>query len=238
MKHSLKTLSGSMTGQKYRWRLRSVGVVVGSVLAAGFAVPAQAAEATPPPTSPDTAIVSTASVLTAAQEAELNALDSATDHTTLTFDPVAASAVGASAEGIADYALVLQSRGWTTLSQDSVTASASDVATAIVSARAKCTGKRGYTGFHGAFWQWALNSCDTNLLITSVVAGGGGGGVAAIGALLASLGIAPAGAITAAVGGVIAAGAGPLKICQAASYGANAIYMNTFVTGGVGCWGQ
>ncbi|PPG20751.1 hypothetical protein C5D16_09685 [Rathayibacter toxicus] len=49
---------------------------------------------------------------------------------------------------------------------------------------------------------------------------------------------APAGAITAAAGGVAEAGAGIVGICKAASYDAKAIYLNAFVTGGVCCWGQ
>ncbi|XUK63993.1 hypothetical protein ABMA10_18685 [Plantibacter sp. RU18] len=32
--------------------------------------------------------------------------------------------------------------------------------------------------------------------------------------------------------------AGFLKVCQTASNGAHAIYLNAYVTGNVGCWGH
>ncbi|KIC60037.1 hypothetical protein RM52_01095 [Microbacterium hominis] len=36
----------------------------------------------------------------------------------------------------------------------------------------------------------------------------------------------------------VAAGAGIIAICKAASREKQAIYLNVYVTGGVGCWGQ
>lgn len=218
------------------WGRASVcGAIIGSLLTVGFVTPASAASP-PPPTSPETAIVSTGFALTAGQEAELNALDAATSHALETFDPAAAAAAGASEAGIADYAYVLNSQGWTVVNEEFPTARASTVAIETAAAAAACTGRSGYTGFYGAFWQWALNSCQTDTLIAAVAAGGGG--TAAIGGLLTALGVAPAGAITAAVGGLVVAGSGFLTVCKTASYGVHAIYLNAYVTGGVGCWGQ
>lgn len=107
----------------------------------------------------------------------------------------------------------------------------------VMAAAAACTGDRGYTGFWGWGWQWALNSCDTNLLMAAYVAGGSV--TSAVGGVIAATGVgAPAGAITIAAGGLVAAGAPVVAVCQAASYEKNAIYLNAFVTGGIGCWAQ
>lgn len=221
----------------------AVGIVAttpGVALAdAGTALP-KASQDTPVPT-PDSA----GAQLSDAQSAELESLVGASDFATSTFDADAALTSGVDETAVADYALVLEADGWTVIgaSTPNLRAEASPMATEVAAAAAACTGKRGYTGFHGVFWQFALNSCDTDLLIASVAAAGSstaaiGGVIAAVGALPSSGLSVPAGAITAAVGGLIAAGAGPLTVCKTASHGVHAIYLNAFVTGGIGCWGQ
>lgn len=181
-------------------------------------------------------VFSAGSALTAAQESELNALVNSTNFAARTFDPSSAVGAGASTVGTADYASLLAARGWTVVGNDAALILPSSGAQPMLTVGAQCTGTSGYTGFFGAFWQWALNSCDTATLIAAVAAGGGS--TAGIGGLLAALGVVPAGGITAAVGGLIAAGAGVLTVCQTASYGMHAIYLNAYVIGGVGCWGQ
>ena len=149
-----------------------------------------------------------------------------------------ALATGASESDVADYAAAYQASGRevSNLSirvQNQIT----DTGERVAAAAAACTGSRGYTGFYGWGWQYSLNSCDTDLLIAALF--GGGSAVAAVGGVISAAGVtAPVGAITAAVGALIAAGAGPVSICKAASYTKKAIFLNVFVIGTVGCWGQ
>jgi hypothetical protein len=49
---------------------------------------------------------------------------------------------------------------------------------------------------------------------------------------------APEGAVAAAAGGLVAAGGPIIQVCKAASYEKQAIYLNAYVSGAVGCWGQ
>lgn len=174
------------------------------------------------------------STMSPEQTASLEALLSANDSSTRTFTVAHATTAGAAPQDVADFSAMLKLSGWTVVGE--TVAAPSIAAAEVVTTFASCTGNRGYTGFYGWGWQWALNSCDTDLLIQALLAGGGG--TAAVGGVLTAVGIAPAGGITAAVGALIAAGAGPIQVCKTASYGAHAIYLNVFATGSIGCWGQ
>ncbi|WOF23632.1 hypothetical protein N8K70_02830 [Microbacterium betulae] len=201
-----------------------------------FGVAASASAAEEPPVSPETQIFEEGGTLTAEQAAELDALESATDFGAKTFDIGAAEDTGASAQGIADFAHVLETQGWTTIGGGLTVSPSTATAQIIATAAAACTGKSGYTGFYGAFWQWALNSCQTDTLIAGVAAGAAGAG--AVAAVFAAVGVAPAAGVSTAIGALVGANAAFLTVCKTASYGVHAIYLNAYVTGGVGCWGQ
>lgn len=211
------------------------------VLAAGLvAAPAHAVE-TPPGVAPPTAeapLTGPVGTLTAAQTTELEILLASTDASTGVFNADQALFAGASAAAVADFAVAYQAGGLKASNVDpGLQAQATASGERVAAAAASCAGARGYTGFYGWGWQWALNSCDTDLLMAALA--GGGGSVAAIGGIISAAGVtAPVGAITAAVGGLVAAGAGVVGICKAASYDTKSIYLNAFVVGGVGCWGQ
>lgn len=222
-----------------------VAATPGVALADGGTSALGGSQTTPGGEAPAPTPSSAGAKLSEAQSAELESLVGASDFANSTFDSDAALMSGVAETAVADYALVLEADGWTVNGANTISlrAEASPSGTEVAAAAAACTGKRGYTGFYGAFWQFALNSCDTETLIASVAAAGGstaaiGAAIAAVGALPSSGLSVPAGAITAAVGGLIAAGAGPLTVCKTASYGVHAIYLNAFVTGGIGCWGQ
>lgn len=225
-----------------RHRLRTVATSTATALAVLIAValPPQAAQATEPPVSPSatTPVMGPEAALSAQEQRELQSLLSATDPSRGTFDVTKARDLGASEQAIADFATSYQAAGRSVLGLTVTTQiQRSDVGERVAAAAASCTGTRGYTGFYGWGWQWALNSCDTDLLMAALA--GVGGGTAAVGGIISAAGVtAPAGAVTAAVGGLIAAGAGVIGICKAASYEAKAIYLNAYVIGSVGCWGQ
>lgn len=161
----------------------------------------------------------------------LGALISGIDADARTFDADTARAAGATEQNVADFSAVLSGASWRITGEAIATPSAalSDLGAEI----AACRGQNGYTGWHGAFWQFALNSCNTDVLISMI--GGHAGGVAAIGGLLAAMGVPP-GAIIGAVGVIAGLGTLPYIICKNAS-GNGAIYVNIFPTG-AGCWGQ
>ncbi len=172
--------------------------------------------------------------ITAEDEAQLTALVAGTDGDAQVFDADAARDAGASEQSVSDYAAVLVGAGWTISGQAPTPNQASDAELNRAGAAvAACKGQDGYTGFHGIFWQWALNSCNTDVLIT--LAGAGPASVTAIGGMLAAAGVPP-GAIIAASGAIMALGLIPLIACKNASAN-NAIYVNIFPTG-AGCWGQ
>lgn len=198
---------------------------VASVVA--FAAPANATES-----QPDS--IGTESTLTTEQESELTALVDASDFNTTTFDASVAASAGVDAQAIMDYGTVVAAAGWIVQGQLPADTDASQGAKVAVKALSGCTGRSGYTGYYTAFWQIALNSCQTSSLILAIR--GVGGGTAAIGGLLSAIGF-PGGAIVAAVGVLIVANPWPLDVCKAAS-GKNAIYINIFVVGGTACWGQ
>ncbi|MGN7187735.1 hypothetical protein [Microbacterium enclense] len=212
----------------------ALAVVVGFALAPSAA---HAAETTTPPSASAPATGPEAS-LSAADQAELETLLAATDSATGTFDAAKALGAGASEQAVADYAASYEAAGQNVTGLvETVRAQTSEAGERVAAAASSCTGDRGYTGFYGWGWQWALNSCDTDLLMAALA--GGGGAVAAVGGVISAAGVtAPAGAVTAAAGGLVAAGAGIVSICKAASYEKKAIYLNAFVTGSVGCWGQ
>lgn len=169
--------------------------------------------------------------LTTQDEAQLAALNGATDSAALVFDADAARAAGATDQSIDDYAAVLSGAGWTITGQVAAAGSAElNRAGAEIMA---CKGQNGYTGWHGLFWQWALNSCNTDVLITLI--GGGAASVSAIGGMMAAAAVPP-GAIIAATGAIMALGVVPYVVCKNAS-GNGAIYVNIAPTG-AGCWGQ
>lgn len=172
--------------------------------------------------------------ITAEDEAQLAALVAATDGDSLAFDVDAARAAGATDQSVSDYAAVLAGAGWSISGQVPAVESAlnADLSRAGAEIMA-CRGQNGYTGFHGIFWQWALNSCNTDVLIT--LAGAGPASVSAIGGMMAAAAVPP-GAIIAATGAIMALGIIPLIACKNAS-GNAAIYVNIFPTG-AGCWGQ
>lgn len=212
----------------------ALAVVVGFALAPSAA---QASETTAPPSASAPATGPEAS-LSAADQAELETLLAATDSATGTFDATKALGAGASEQAVADFATSYEAAGQHVTGLDEpLRAQTSEAGERVAAAASSCTGDRGYTGFYGWGWQWALNSCDTDLLMAALA--GGGGAVAAVGGIISAAGVtAPAGAVTAAAGGLVAAGAGVVGICKAASYEKKAIYLNAFVTGSVGCWGQ
>jgi len=198
-----------------------------------FSAPASAAEM--PPQTPSVSLataVDSENSLSSEQKDAIYLLTSATDREARTFDSDEAVAAGVDEQAVAEYAAAFQNTaGLPSEGQDSRVMPGSTTTVAA------CTGKRGYTGFYGWGWQTALNSCETNLLIGAM--GAGGGGAYAISGVLVAAGVpAPAAAVTAAVGGLITAGVGVVSVCKAASYTKNAIYLDAFVTGGVGCWGQ
>ena len=210
------------------------------VVSAGLAgSPASASEpeASSPP-SADAPLLGPESSLTADQRVELEALVAATDPATAVFDADEALGAGVSDTAVADFAAAYQARGLGVSNLSPEVQGKTTAAGELIAASASsCTGARGYTGFYGWGWQFALNSCDTDLLIAALA--GGGGATAAVGGVISAAGVtAPAGAVTAAVGGLIVAGAGVVGICKAASYDAKAIYLNAFVIGNIGCWGQ
>jgi hypothetical protein len=203
------------------------------------AAPAQAAEP-PAEQAPPTAaapLLGPVGTLTAAQSTEFEILLASTDATTGVFNAEQALAAGAPAPAVADYAAAFQASGQGVANVTPGLQAQATESGAQVAAAASCAGARGYTGFYGWGWQWALNSCDTDLLIAALA--GGGGSIAAVGGLISAAGVtAPAGAVTAAAGGLVVAGAGVVGICKAASYDTKSIYLNSFVAGGIGCWGQ
>ncbi len=68
---------------------------------------------------------------------------------------------------VADYAVSYQAaRKQVTVLSPAVQAHTSAAGKHVVAADANCTGTYGYTGFYGWGWQWALNSCDTDLVIS------------------------------------------------------------------------
>lgn len=227
-----KDMNVSITIRKTHRKTILAAATAVAVMLATF-VGAPAATAAPAPDSPP-AVPEQQVTLSPAEAAELEGLLSASDFAAKSFDPTAAVAAGVEATAIADYATVVAAGGWTISSPASLTAQASESAQLAAVGVAACTGRSGYTGFYGAFWQIALNSCQTESLILAIR--GVGGGAAAIGGLLAAIGF-PGGAIAAAVGVLIVANPWPLDVCKAAS-GKHAIYINIFVVGGVGCWGQ
>lgn len=177
--------------------------------------------------------------LSDAEEAQVRALLSGADQDARQFNASIAEAKGATPDGIADFAATVESLGWTVVGHvDDSTVSSS--AQSAIQAASSCTGKSGYVGYFGSFWQFALNSCQTDMLISIVAAGAAS--YEAIAAILAAAGVtAPAAAIVAAVGAVTALGAAALGICKAASYGVHAIYLNIMVPPIVPpatCWGQ
>lgn len=200
-----------------------------------FASPQTHADVIAAPTSPETQLVEEGSELTPEERAQLDAVMSGLDDTEQVFDARAAESAGASAESIADFAQILSGGGWTIANGESL-AEPSALAVDVSNEVRACTGYSGYKGFFGGFWQWGLNSCLTDSLIATVA--GGGGSAVAIGGVLAAAGIAPGAAITAAAGALAGMSAGFLGICKTASYGVHAIYLNAYVTGNVGCWGQ
>jgi len=212
----------------------ALAVVVGVTLAPSAA---QAVETSDPPSASAPAVGSAAS-LPAADQVELEQLLAATDGATGTFDATKALGTGANEQAVADYATSYRAAGQNVIGlPEPVREQASEAGGRVAAAASSCTGNRGYTGFYGWGWQWALNSCDTDLLMAAVA--GGGGAVAAVGGIISAAGVtAPAGAITAAAGGLVAAGAGIVGICKAASYEKKAIYLNAYLSGSVGCWGQ
>lgn len=172
--------------------------------------------------------------ITTEDEAQLQALVDATNNGALVFDADAARGAGATEQSVSDYAAVLAGAGWSIVGQASVVdARASAELSRVGAEAAACKGQNGYTGYHGVFWQWALNSCNIEVLIT--LAGAGPASVSAIGGMLAAAGVPP-GAIIAASGAIMALGVVPLLVCKNASAN-KAIYVNTFPTG-TGCWGQ
>lgn len=216
---------------------RLVACMMGGVLLLAstlMAAPAHASEAPQPDTAPVTSEVQ----LSAEQKADLQSLLAGIESTSGVFHADRALAAGVSESDVADFAASFEASGGTVSDLPSTTKSEiSAQGKQIAMAAASCKGSRGYTGFYGWGWQFALNSCDTDLLIAAV--GGAGTSYAALGGLIAVGGVtAPAGAVTIAVGGIIAAGAVPLSICKAASYGKKAIFLNAYIGGGIGCWGQ
>ena len=178
------------------------------------------------------------SPLPAAEQEMLEKLVAATDLDNQVFDAAAALDSGVGDSAVADYAAAYQTQG-SVVNLPAVTqAEASEAGLSIAAAASSCTGARGYTGFWGWGWQTALNSCDTDLLMAAIA--GTGGVTAGVGGVIAAATGpgAPVGGIVAAAGGLIAAGSGIILICKNASYDYKAIYLNVFVTGGVGCWGQ
>ena len=183
------------------------------------ATPAVAAEMSPTEATPtaESPLLGPEATLSPADKAQLEVLLNATNLEVGVFDAAQAVTAGASLVAVADYAATYEASGAVVAnSTPNLLSSTSAVGERLAAAALSCTGARGYTGFYGWGWQWALNSCDTDLLMAALAGGGGA---------------------TAAVGGVISA-AGVVGICKAASYEAKAIYPNAFVTGGVGCWGQ
>lgn len=216
--------------------LASAALIAGGIMAAN---PATAAEEEAPVATEANPANGPEAQLSAADAALLTQLEAATNTSTGTFDAQAALAAGADPSAVADFAATYSSAGRSVVHLDAGTANlVSPAATDIVAAAATCSGARGYTGFWGWGWQTALDSCDTDLLMTSIA--GGGGGIAAVGGVIAAATGpgAPAGGIVAAAGGLVAAGAGIIAICKAASREKQAIYLNVYVTGSVGCWGQ
>ncbi|WP_431030940.1 hypothetical protein [Plantibacter sp. RU18] len=219
---------------------KKCGIALVAAALIGFSAPTAAVASEPSgsplPTSPETElVVSGGQGLSVQQEAELSAVFVGVSDNSTVFDIEAAQAAGASPESIADFATIVGGAGWT-VENGATTVEASDLAVEIAAEVRACTGATGYTGFHGAFWQWGLDSCLTDSLIAAVASGAGSG--VAIGGVLAAAGLAPAAALSAAIGALTGMSAGFLKVCQTASYGAHAIYLNAYVTGNVGCWGQ
>lgn len=223
-----------------KMKMRLIAGVAGmAIVIAGTALagPAHAGQA--PSASPGaTAITGTGSDLSLSEKLDLEKLLAATDQPAGIFDAAKAVASGVGPGPVADFAASYEAAGKRVSGLSSeVKAQISEVGDRIIHTLRSCTGKSGYTGFWGWGWQVALNSCDTDLLIAAMLSGGGGAG--AIAGILAATGVGlPVAAITAAVGGLIAAEAGIVQVCKAASYDDEAIYLNAFVTGGVGCWGQ
>lgn len=189
----------------------------------------------PPGTSESSAIVGEAGALTPEQDRDLTALVGALSEADRSFDVDQAVSAGASAQSAADFTHILSASGWT-IDGETPHESVSDIAVQVALSSTACTGKTGYIGFFGAFWQSALNSCLTDTVKAGIAAGGAGAG--AIAAALAAGGVLPAAAIAGAVGAFLAAGVAVVHLCQTASYGVHAIYVNFFVTGNLGCWGQ
>lgn len=171
--------------------------------------------------------------LTGAETAELEALLGAMDATTNNFDGATAQAAGASDQGIADFSAALGGAGWTISGDAQSVHDVTPTQEVLAAAASGCKGRNGYTGFHGVFWQWAANSCNTDALIT--LTGTPGAAVAGIGGLLAAAGVPP-GAVIAAVGFIMGLGVVPLVVCKNVS-GTGSVYVNIFPTG-AGCWGQ
>lgn len=225
----------TMQNQQYGLMAILTGAALALTATLG-AAPATAAGAAEVP-APDDMTTGPAAELNAADKAELEALIAATDQEAGVFDASVALGAGVDASAVADFATSYEAAGLSVINLDSEIAAEPSAAGLRVAAAAACTGDRGYTGFWGWGWQWALNSCDTNLLMAALA--GGGGGIAAVGGVLTAAGVtAPAGAVTAAAGGLVAAGAGIVGICKAASYEKSAVYINAYVSGSVGCWGQ
>lgn len=159
------------------------------------------------------------------------------DRETNVFSADRALRVGVDAQTVADFSGVVEAMGWMVDGEVGDERLLSESASVVAAKAAACTGQRGYTGFWGYMWQWAFNSCDTELIQSALLAGGAVVGTIA-GIFAAVPGAAPAAAVTAAVAGVIAVGAPVLEVCQKASYNYNAVYFNLMVYGSAGCWAQ
>lgn len=171
--------------------------------------------------------------LTAAQQAEIDAVVIATDSDGQTFHTDVAREAGADEAAIADYAVILADAGWT-IDGHYTSVLASDTAIMAVAA---CTGVSKYNGyFFPIGYQWALNSCDTDTFIAALkVIVAGGSGVAAV-ALLTKVG-APVAAVSAAVAAIAGIGVAVTELCKTASP-KKAVYINSGGTVPPSCWGQ
>jgi hypothetical protein len=208
------------------WRTVAIGSLVAVVVALAAPTTANAAEVVPPQPSGDTV------QLTDEQLHDVEQLAAASDYDARTFDADAAAAAGATEQGIADFAAVLESEGWTIDGAVNGSASAQSLSVALA-----CTGFQGYHGYYFPWgWQFGFNSCETSKLIAAV--GMGAAGATVVTAILVAAGVtAFVGAIGALVTAVIAFGAAAIAACQAYS-SKSAIWGNVGGTPAFSCWSQ
>ena len=199
----------------------SAGIVGAALLMATVFVAsrASAVEVAPIEASPsaESPMLGPEATLSPADTAPLEILLDATDCEAGVFDAEQAVAAGASSSAVADFAATYRASGEVATNlTPNLLSSTSATGERIAAAASSCTSARGTTGFFGWGWQWALNSCDTDLLIAALA--GGGGAATAGGGIVSAAGVtAPAGGNHSSGRGLVAAGAGVVGIGKAAS---------------------